>query len=354
MSPKARVYAALNGDEIDRIPVWMWYHPAIYQSFNEIAGWDADTTDRMLGNDIKSVHVSINREMFRPLAEGEIFRDDWGVSWVRKGWYNQVVNNPLADEPVSAISSYQFPAIATRQNFAPLAALCERYAADYFIGVDISGTIFEPCYHIRGMEQLLIDMLEERASVEKFFDNAMNFSIGLCREALKYPIDWIWLGDDVGGQQAMMLRPELWRSILRQRMAHIIATIKRERPGIIIAYHSCGAIAPIIDDLIEIGVDVLNPIQPLCSEMSPLALAEKYGRRIAFMGGLDTQQFLIQATVEEVKSEVCLLAEKMTAHSAYILAASHTIQPDTPIANILAIASSVLGKNPLPEYSTNS
>lgn len=351
MTAKSRVHAALKGEEIDRIPVWMWYHPAIYQKFAEIVGWDVDTTDQQLGNDIKSVHVSINREMFRPLIEGEIFQDEWGVSWKREGWYNQVINNPLRDDSISTIRSYHFPAIIAQQRFAPLAELCDRYADSYFIGVDISGTIFEPCYHIRGMEQLLIDMLENQSAVEMFFDNAMHFSLALCYEALKYPIDWIWLGDDIGGQQAMMLRPELWRDLLRPRMAAIISEIKRLKPEMIVAYHSCGAISPIIEDLIAIGVDVLNPIQPLCPEMDPIKLAKKYGNSIAFMGGLDTQQLLIHATSAEVSWEVNRLTTQMTEHSRYILAASHTIQPDTPIANILAIASTVSGVNPLPDYS---
>jgi uroporphyrinogen decarboxylase len=343
MTPKQRVYSALERREVDRIPMSMWYHPSVYDIFQDHYGWDQDTADSMLGNDIKSVHISINREMFRSLAPGEVFIDDWGVSWTREGWYNQVCRNPLADSDVSSLIDYRFPDPYDDRRYASLARLCDKYADEYFIGVDVSGSIFEPCYHIRSMENLLVDMLVDKEAVEVFFDHAAEFTMQLCLQALEYPVDWIWLGDDVGGQEAMMISPDLWRELLKPRLASIISAVKEARPGVLLAYHSCGAIRPIIDDLIEIGVDVLNPIQPLCPGMDPLELKGKYGDKLAFMGGLDTQELLINATAEEVYSQTRNLIEGMSIGGGYIMAASHTIQPDTPLENILAISRAVGG-----------
>jgi len=343
MIPKQRVYNALERREVDRVPMSMWYHPAIYGMFQECYGWDKDTADSMLGNDIKSVHVSINREMFRSLEPGEVFVDDWGVSWTREGWYNQVCCNPLADSDASSLIDYRFPDPYNVERYKPLSQLCDQYCDEYFIGVDVSGSIFEPCYHIRSMEKLLVDMLVDREAVEVFFDHAAEFTKQLCLQALKYPVDWIWLGDDVGGQEAMMMSPILWRELLKPRLASIITAIKTERPGVLLAYHSCGAIRPIIGDLIEIGVDVLNPIQPLCPGMNPLELKQEFGSELAFMGGLDTQELLIYATAEEVYRQTRSLIEGMSTGGGYIMAASHTIQPDTPLENILAISRAVGG-----------
>jgi len=337
MTGKQRVHAALLRKKTDRVPMWMWYHPVVYDRLRERFGWDADDADAALGNDIKQVHISINREMFRPLGPGEQFTDDWGVTWVREGPYNQVCANPLAGAEASALKDYQFPNPDPLERFAPLARLCERFGDDYFVGADVSGSIFEPCCHIRGMGRLLEDMLEATQAVEAFFDHAAEFTRGLCLGALEYPIDWIWLGDDVAGQQAMVMSPALWRRLLKPRLAGIIAAVRAARPGIWIAYHCCGALRPIIPDLIEIGVDVLNPIQPICPDMEPLSLKAEFGGELAFMGGLDTQHFLIHAAPGEVRDHARRLIAGMSAGGGYIFAASHTIQPDVPLDNVLAL-----------------
>jgi uroporphyrinogen decarboxylase len=339
MIPKARVYATLRREPTDRAPMWMWYHPTWYDRFRAQFGWGPEEADARLGNDIKQVHISINREMFRPLQPGERFTDAWGVTWAREGWYNQVVRNPLAEATVDALAAYHFPDPDEPGRYDALAALCARYGSDFFIGADVSGSIFEPCYHIRGMDRLLEDMLEEPDAVAAFLDRAAAFTTQVCLRALTLPIDWIWLGDDVGGQDAMMLSPSLWRALLKPRLAVIIAAVKAARPGIIVAYHSCGTIRPIIPELIEIGVDVLNPLQPLCPGMDPLALKCEYGDRLAFMGGLDTQDFLIHATAAQVKTHARTLIDNMG--NGYIFAASHTVQPDTPLENVLALSEAI-------------
>jgi uroporphyrinogen decarboxylase len=339
MTPKARVYAALRRQPTDRAPMWMWYHPMWYDRFRDAFGWKAEEADVRLSNDIKQVHVSINREMFRPLRSGERYTDAWGVTWAREGWYNQVVRNPLANEPVEALADYAFPDPDEPGRYDALARLCDIYGDEFFIGADVSGSIFEPCYHIRGMDRLLVDMLEEPEIVAGFLDRAAAFTTAVCLGALRLPIDWIWLGDDVGGQEAMMLSPALWRELLKPRLAGIIAAVKAAQPGIIVAYHSCGAIRPIIPELIEIGVDVLNPLQPLCPGMDPLELTRDFGDRLAFMGGLDTQEFLIHAHADAVRQHARDLIAGMG--DGYIFAASHTIQPDTPLANVLALSEAI-------------
>ncbi|OPZ83407.1 MAG: methylcobalamin:coenzyme M methyltransferase [bacterium ADurb.Bin429] len=342
MTPKTRVYAALRRESADRAPMWMWYHPAWYDRFRAAFGWEAEEADTRLGNDIKQVHISINREMFRPLAPGARYTDAWGVMWAREGWYNQVVTNPLSEADVTALADYAFPDPEEPGRYDALARLCEVYGHDFFIGADVSGSIFEPCYHIRGMDRLLVDMLEAPEAVAPFLDHAADFTTRVCLRTLELPVDWIWLGDDVGGQEAMLLSPALWRELLKPRLAGIIAAVKAARPEIIVAYHSCGAIRPIITELIEIGVDVLNPLQPLCPAMNPLALKRDFGAKLAFMGGLDTQEFLIHATPDEVRAHAHALIGGMGM--GYIFAASHTIQPDTPMENVLALSETIGAK----------
>jgi uroporphyrinogen decarboxylase len=152
----------------------------------------------------------------------------------------------------------------------------------------------------------------------------------------RFPLDWLWSGDDVGAQAAMIMSPAQWRAEIRPHLAEIFAVGKSK--GLWNAYHCCGAIRPIIPDLIEIGLDVLNPIQCNCPGMDPLELKREFGKKLSFMGGVDTQNLLPHGTPREVYAATRRLVEGMTTDGGgYILAASHTVPPETPTDNIFAM-----------------
>ena len=149
-------------------------------------------------------------------------------------------------------------------------------------------------------------------------------------------MDWLWTGDDVGGQHGMMMSPELWRDLVKPRLKNIVEIGKNHR--LWNAYHSCGSIRPIIPDLIEIGIDVLNPIQCNCPGMDAFELKSEFGKDVAFMGGIDTQGLLPTGTALEIRKYTSKLIEKMTTDGGgFILAASHTVPPETPFDNIFAM-----------------
>jgi uroporphyrinogen decarboxylase len=134
----------------------------------------------------------------------------------------------------------------------------------------------------------------------------------------------------------MMMSPRAWREQIKPELARVFAVGKQR--GLPVAYHCCGALRPIIGDLIEIGLDVLNPIQCNCPGMDPLELKREFGARLTFMGGVDTQGVLPSGTADEVRLATARLIEGMTADGGgYILAASHTIPPETPDDNIFAM-----------------
>jgi uroporphyrinogen decarboxylase len=134
----------------------------------------------------------------------------------------------------------------------------------------------------------------------------------------------------------MLISPATWRRLIKPHLARTFAVGKSR--GLWVAYHCCGALRPIIPDLIEIGLDVLNPIQANCPGMDAFELKKEYGRHLTFMGGLDTQDVLPFGSVEQVRRATARLIEGMTCDGGgYILAASHTIPPETPDENILAM-----------------
>jgi uroporphyrinogen-III decarboxylase len=151
----------------------------------------------------------------------------------------------------------------------------------------------------------------------------------------------IWIGDDVGAQDKMLISPDTWRRFFKPRMATFISTLKDIKPGLKIAYHSDGAIYPIIPDLIEIGLDVLNPIQP--RSMDPKRLNEQYGRQLCFWGSIDEQYTLPFGTPAEVKEEVAARLKTLGKGGGLIMGPTHHVQLDTPLENFWAMVDTITG-----------
>ncbi len=160
---------------------------------------------------------------------------------------------------------------------------------------------------------------------------------------MKMGVDVIWLGDDVGNQDRMMISNDLWRRFLKPRMAKLFKELKAINPGVLIAYHSCGFIEPIIPELIEMGLDVLDPIQPLAAGMDAESLKKQFGDRLAFHGGIDEQDLLPFGTAEDVRRETRRVIDVLDDGGGYIMCAAHAIQPDTPVENVMAMYETALG-----------
>jgi uroporphyrinogen decarboxylase len=192
-------------------------------------------------------------------------------------------------------------------------------------------------WRLRGMEQALLDMAERPELAAEMFGRCARFASELSEQACRrFELDWLWTGDDIAGQLGMMMSPTQWRHLIRPHLAEVVAVGKRA--GLPVAYHSCGALRPIVADLVEIGIDVLNPVQCNCPGMDPLELKREFGDRLAFMGGVDTQELLPHGSAAEVFAATRRLVEGMTSDGGgYILAASHTVPPETPDDNIFAM-----------------
>jgi len=137
---------------------------------------------------------------------------------------------------------------------------------------------------LRGLTDMLTDMAAEPALAQELFRRCADFAVGLSREACRrFPLDWLWAGDDVASQSGLMMSPAMWREMVKPELKRVFDVGRGH--GIPNAYHCCGALRPIIPDLIEIGMDVLNPVQCNCPGMEPLELKRAFGTRVAFMGG---------------------------------------------------------------------
>ena len=338
MNSKQRVHAALRREPVDRLPVFMWFHPQTARRLARLLEIPESRVAEAMGDDVRQTWVNNNYAMEGIVHEneGDSHVDFWGVEWSKQQGFNQITGFPLSQVSRDEALRYQFPADHLEELMRlmlPVAALQEHY----FIGCDVSPCGFEMYWRLRGMETAMLDMAEDPSFAGEMLRRCADFAARLSQEAIRrFALDWLWTGDDVSSQLSMLMSPATWRQLIKPHLARVVAVGKAA--GLWVAYHCCGALRPIIPDLIEIGIDVLNPVQCNCPGMDPVELKAEFGKQMAFMGGVDTQSVLPNGTVDEVRRATAGLIDGMTRDGGgYILAASHTIPPETPDENIFAM-----------------
>ena len=335
MTSKERVQAALKREPTDRVPIFMWFHPEMATRLAELLEIPLALLGEAMGDDVRQTWVGNNYAMEGIVhdREGETHVDDWGIEWIRIGSFNQIKYSPLQQADESEIVNYQFPYHRVNDLLSQMEAVVP-YAEDYFIGCDISPCLFEMLSRLRGMENAALDLVSDSKAAITFLNRTAEFAIRLGELACqRFDMDWFWTGDDVAGQKSMIMSPTCWREKIKPHLKRIFEVGRKQ--NLWIAYHSCGALRPIIPDLIDIGMDVLNPVQCNCPGMDPFMLKEEFGRDIAFMGGVDTQHLLSYGTPQQVRRATEKLLHKMCDDGGgYILAASHTVPPETPLTNV--------------------
>jgi len=338
VTSRERVAAALRKQPVDRVPIFMWFHPDTARLLARLLEIPPAFVAESMGNDVAQTWVNNNYAMEGIVHDhdGEGHVDLWGIHWVKRHVFNQIEHFPLAAATREQVLQYRFPYDKLEFLLGLMKPVLDN-RSDFFIGCDVSPCIFEMYWRLRGMEMAMLDMAEDRELAEEMFRRCADFSIALAEPACEtMNLDWLWLGDDVSGQMSMLMSPRSWRDEIKPQLARVAQVGKAH--NLPVAYHCCGALRPIIGDLIEIGIDVLNPIQCNCPGMDPFELKREFGSRLAFMGGVDTQGVLPSGSAGDVRRATARLIEGMTNDGGgYILAASHTIPPETPIDNIFAM-----------------
>ena len=338
MTSRERVRAALNKQPVDRVPIFMWFHPQTARKLAAMLEIPPARVAEAMGNDVRQTWVNNNYAMEGIVhdADGGRHEDWWGIRWVKQYGFNQIERFPLVGATREQVLAYRFP-MARFEELLGLMLPVVRERGDCWLGCDVSPCVFEMYWRLRGMEDAMLDIGGDPELADAMFARCADFSIALGEAACRrYPLDWYWTGDDVSGQHGMMLSPRSWRALVKPHLARVFA-VGLDR-GLPVAYHCCGALRPIIGDLVEMGLGVLNPVQANCPGMDALELKREFGSHIAFMGGVDTQYLLPNGTPTEVRRRTRQLLDGMTADGGgYILAASHTISPETPDENIFAM-----------------
>jgi len=265
-----------------------------------------------------------------PSEFGPTVTDEFGVTWstsdIDRG---SPIGHALRDP---GCTDFVIPDARAECRFEHLGSWC-RQNADHYTIVWV-GDLWERATFMRGMENLLLDVALDPAFVGRLLRGIADHILATMEVLFaRFRFDGIALSDDYGTQKAMLISPEAWRRLLRPLVGEIYASARRH--GRTVFHHSCGHITPIVPDLIELGLDILHPIQP--EAMDVLSLKRLFGRDLAFCGGVSTQDLLPRGTPGQVRDEVRRLKDELGRDGGYVLEPGITLQADVPLENILAM-----------------
>ena len=274
------------------------------------------------------------------IAEDGSFYDEWGVKRQPRGPYIERIGYPLTEATFDAIEQFSWPDPHDPSRFDGLAEEARRLyeETDYVLAAGhISAGIFQDCWNLRGMEQFFEDLIINRDFAEALLDRVTAIHIAMWDhflDAVGQYVDIVETADDLAGQAKLLISPKMYRDLIKPRHTALNDAIHQKTRAKIF-YHTCGAVMPLIDDLIDVGVQILNPIQPLPGLMEPEELKKRYGGRVIFHGGLDVQVLLLTGTPEDVRAHVHHYLDVL-GPERFIMAPANSVQPGTPPENLAA------------------
>lgn len=340
MSPRERVLAALRHREPDRVPKEAGFTPHLYETFKQQTG----STDPAAYFGMEMRHVGFRGTKVQtdftvfypePLPAGTSITE-YGTAHVPGDFYHFTkMRFPMAGfTSARQVADYPWPDFGADYRHEHLEGeIAGLHDQGWFV-IGSVGHIFENSWQLRGMERLFLDFTDDPELATAILDRMTADRALQARRYAEAGADMVLLGDDVGMQDRLMMSPATWRRWFRPRLAAVVAAARGVRPDIHVFYHSDGSIESIIPDLIEVGIDVLNPVQPEC--MDPVALKKQYGDRLAFWGTIGTQTTMPHGTPDEVRATVRERVATVGQGGGLVLAPTHVLEPDVPWENVLA------------------
>ena len=285
-----------------------------------------EALDELLQNHILTLGNDIG--FFDPIGNDRV-RDVFGVVWNREIDKDiGIVEGTVISKP--SLDGYEFPDPRDDRFFSDIPAKIDAFP-DRFRVYSIGFSLFERAWTLRGMEDVLVDFVENRDFVDDFFGSICDYNLAQVDKALEYDIDAVYFGDDWGQQRGLIMGPTLWREVIKPVLARMYGRVKDAGKRVMI--HSCGDVDELFDDLVEIGLDCFNPFQP--EVMDVYELLPAYRSRLSFHGGLSTQKLLPFGTATDVREETSRLIE-LGADGGYILSPAHDVEGDVPLENMLS------------------
>ena len=356
MTPKERILAVLDRQRVDRLPIDLWHTPevaaALRQHFgasDDVAMWQALGLDKIVWDFMEYRTEEGDRAGAQSGAGAEAGGQStmWGVPLriiqAGEAQYAEFDGAPLAGYGgSSSLDDYPWWPKVERFDYDAAVALAQRVSPTYaVIGPWVS--LFEIYSQLRGLEQSLTDLVDAPALVDAVLDRVEAIQTDMMKRFLPRVaghLDLVFVSDDLGGQQSLLMSPRMWQRHLEPRLKRWCDLVHGH--GLRVFYHTDGAVRPLLKKILDCGVDVLNPIQHACPGMDMAELKQEFGGRVIFHGGVDNQAVLPRGTVDQVRAEVRDCLRILGAgREGFICCSCHNVQAGTPIENILAMVETV-------------
>jgi len=364
---RERVFAAINHHEPDRVPIDFTPLQAFYQNLKDYLGIQIDETIQpnmameviphpkvlqAIGADLISVKLASGRGKKPPMHPDGLVEDAWGVvyrpvSQPAGGMYYEAVINPLANVDEEKLERYPWPEVDVPGRFEDTAEnACKLFnETDFALVGRFGGPIIETAVYLMGFEKWMITAASEPDLAARILEKITEVQISLDRIGLEAAGRYLQIfkvsGEDYGGQKGPLYSMKMFRSLLlpclKKRIDAARGYLKKVNPDCKIMLHSCGSVRRFLPDLIDAGIQILDPVQPLAAEMDSFELKREFGRQLCFHGGVDIQEVLPFGTEEDVIEETRKRIKAFAPEGGYLLSTSHNVQADIPPANFMTM-----------------
>lgn len=346
LTPRENFLRALRRDGPEWVPFDLGLCPALREELRRRTGHDDPYAYFGIPLAGISPAPSVEKADFSVYYPGGLpegaWLDEWGIGHRPGGFEHfEKMLHPMAGFTTpEEIAAYPLPDLDAGYRWAGAAARAAAIKARDLVAVGhMHCTLFETAWYLRGMEAFLADLLIAPAMAGALLDRLADLRAAQAAHYARAGADLIQFGDDVSTQLAMMLSPALWRREIKPRLARVIAAARAANPETIMWYHGDGNLSAIVPDLIEIGIQVLNPVQPEC--IDPADLKAAYGDRLSFWGAVGTQTIMPFGTPDEVKAYCKTLIETVGRGGGLIVAPTHVLEPEVPWENVEAMVAAV-------------
>ncbi len=349
MTKKERIIRMIEGKSVDRLPSDIWLSDRAAKKVTRTMGIESDELINRLDNHFVMVYqldnhkaweepnsfeLALHYGFFHFEKEKDVIFDDWGVGWdiSHEGIY--AVYHPLRGS--DHLRSLKVPDPGDHRLLERASQVKKKYENEYCITGVQDLTIFEKACALRGFDDFLIDLKVNRQFAVKLLDALTEYEVELARQWVHFGLDLAFTGADFGTQNGLIMSLDDWKFFIQPRLQKVWDVYKSA--GIPVMHHSCGKIMEVIPLLIQMGCDILNPIQHV---MPPEELKRVFGNNVIFFGGIDSQQLIPFGTPDAIEKEVIRYMKILGDGGRYIVSPDQCLLSDVPVQNIFAIVQAI-------------